>query len=385
MRNGPADLEWLIGLCRYDLGGSAPTFDDRIDGDSVAALAEAHRIPVIAQRSWQALSGRALAPPPPAGLAAAAERGRRRSFLATGHLVRLGRALDAEGVPWVALKGPALSMQIHGDPTVRVVRDLDVIVPRPRLAAAMSAAAGAGWTVPPDWEALMRITDRHDIELPPTLPAQPLLELHAALGPRFAQFRLDPFTAAARGHVTVAGAAIPTLTGPMLTTYIAWHGARGLWYRLAWLLDGVRLLPRDRDDARLLVETARACGAETAIRAVARLAERLFGIEEPPWPPALLRVAQRVERVSAWGLERLRIGIDSPEVHTRPGRYRWLWREVAQQDAVGRAALAACGEVARPLPDDARQLGLGWPLPAHHLARPYFVATRLLRDLAAQR
>ncbi len=47
----------------------------------------------------------------------------------------------------------------------------------------------------------MRITARHDVELPPTLAGQPLLELHAALGPRFAQFRLDPFASAAQARV----------------------------------------------------------------------------------------------------------------------------------------------------------------------------------------
>ncbi|SFU46965.1 Uncharacterised nucleotidyltransferase [Methylobacterium sp. 174MFSha1.1] len=384
MRHGSAELRWLIGLCRYDLGGTAPSLDGPVDADAVAALAEAHRVPVIAQRSWQALAARALAPPPPAALVARAERGRRRSFLAAAHLVRLARALEGEGVPFVALKGPALSMQLHGDATVRVVRDLDVIVPRPRLAAAMSAAASAGWTVPQGWQALMRITARHDVELQPTLTGQPLLELHESLGPRFVQFRLDPFAAAAQGRVTVAGAAIPTLTGPMLATYVAWHGARGLWYRLAWLLDAARLLPRGRDEACLLVETARECGAEVAVRAASRLAGLLFAREESPWPPAAPRVARRVEQVSAWGLERLSIGIDSPRARTRPGRYRWLWREIAQQDAVARAAMAALGEVARPMPDDVRRLGLGLPLPVHHLARPYFVATRLLHDLAGR-
>ncbi len=384
MRHEAATLHWLIGLCRFDLGGPAPTVDAPVDGEAIAALAEAHRVTVIAHRSWHALAGRALAPPPPAALAARAERSRRKSFLAAAHLVRLARALSAEGVPWVALKGPALSMQLHGDATVRMARDLDVIVPRHQLAAAMAAAAAAGWTIPQDWQALMRITARHDVELPPTLAGQPLLELHAALGPRFAQFRLDPFASAAQARVTIAGAAIPTLAGPMLATYVAWHGARGLWYRLTWLLDAIRLLPKGREDARLLVETARACGAEIAVRAAARLAERLFAIDEPPWPPATPQIARRAEQVSAWGLERLSIGIDSPNVHTSPGSYRWLWRR-------SRSRTRSRGRSGRPRRPHAPAAGRcptarsRLPLPVHHVARPYFVATRLLHDLAGRR
>lgn len=382
MTGRSADLRWLIDLCRHDLGGRARPFGADVDPEAVAALADAHRVPVIADRAWRALAERSPAPRPPQALRECAVRARHRSLSAATHLVRLERALGAAGVPWIALKGPALSMQLYGDATVRTARDLDVIVPRDGLAAAVAAVEGVGWRAQTRWRALMRITARYDMELPPTIAGQPLLELHHALGPRFVQFALDPFASGMSGTVPIAGRPIPALTGPALATYVAWHGARGLWYRLAWLVDYARLLPSRESEARELIATARACGAEVAVRAGALLAERLFAVAPPPWPPARPPVARRTERVVGWAVERSALGVDSPRVWSRPGSYRWLWREVAQQDDPWRSGVHALIHLARPTEADAERLGLGLPLGVHQLARPCFVIGRLIKDVA---
>lgn len=378
------DLQWLIDLCRHDLGGGARPFREAVDPVAVAALADAHRVTAIAERSWRALSARSLAPEPPPALLERASRARRRSFLAAAHLVRLAGALEAHGVPWVALKGPALSMQLYGDATVRTARDLDVIVPQDRLGVAVAAAAGVGWTAPEQWRDLMRITARYDMELRPTLKGQPLLELHGALAPRFVQFGLDPFAGGATASVPIAGCPIPALTGAPQAAYVAWHGGRGLWYRLAWLVDYARLLPRRESEALALLTTAQVFGAEVALRAGALFAQALFAVEPPPWPAAVPAVARRTGNVLGWAFERLDLGVDSPRVWARPGSYRWLWREVAQQDDPWRSAADALVHLARPTEEDARRLGLRLPLAIHQLARPCFVAGRLIKDLAAQ-
>src|SRR4051812_41289168 len=44
-------------------------------------------------------------------------------------LARVIGALDAAGVPALPYKGPALAMQLYGDPTLRASVDLDVVVP----------------------------------------------------------------------------------------------------------------------------------------------------------------------------------------------------------------------------------------------------------------
>lgn len=378
------DLQWLIGLCRYDLGGSALPFDGGVDPDALIALAVAHRVTVIAERSWQALARRSLAPEPPPALRERAARARRRSFMAAAHLVRLAETLKAHGVPWVALKGPALSIQLYGDATVRTARDLDVIVPEHRLESALAAAVEVGWTAPAQWRDLRRLTARYDMELRPTLGGQPLLELHGTLAPRFVQFTLDPFADGASASVPIAGCPIPTLTGHAQATYVAWHGGRGLWYRLGWLVDYARLLPRGESEARTLLARAQEFGAEAAVRAGALFAQALFALEPPAWPAARPAIARRTGRMLDWAFERLNLGVDAPQVWSRPGSYRWLWREVAQQDDPWRSAADALAHLARPTEEDAARLGLQLPLAIHQFARPCFVIGRLMKDLAAR-
>lgn len=379
------ELGWLLDLCRHDLHpGEHPAYDERLDAEAAAGLAAAHRVSTIAERSWTSLAERSLAPPPPAILRAQALAGRRRAFMAALHLVRLGRELEAEGVAWLSLKGPALSLQQHGDVTVRTARDLDVIVPEPQVGSAVAAAARAGWTAPARWREVMRITDRYHVEMTATLAGQPLLEMHTALAPRFVQFALDPFAGTSRGSVRIGAAEIPTLVGPAQTAYVAWHGARGLWFRLCWLLDYARLRPRGPDEAERVLATARACGGELAVRASAELAQRLLAVEPPPWSPPSRSMRRRVETVAGWGLERLRLGVACPRAWSPPGSYRWLWREVAQQEDVWRAAFGALGQITRPTADDALTLGPGLPLVLHRAARPYFGIRRLLGSPAGR-
>ena len=376
----PRELHVLIDLCRHDLGvGADRAVCNDVDAAALVKLAEAHRLTAVAARSWQALASRSLAPAPPAILCDAAARARQRSLFAAGHLARLALAFKSGGVTWRALKGPALSLQLHGDATIRMVRDLDVIVPNPQLGAAVDAAASAGWSASPHWRELSRITGRYDMELRPTLKGQPLLELHSALGPGYAHLELDPFAEDASGAVTIAGVAIPTLVGDARATYVAWHGARGLWYRLAWLIDYARLLPPGEDEAGRLLETARRCRAECAVRAGALFAHRLLGLPLPPWPAASPAMFERVETVVRWSFDRLSLGVEAPSVWSPPGSHRWLWREVAQQQHRWRAAIGALGHLARPTEQDALALGVHLPLAAHRLARPLFIARRWLR------
>ena len=320
-----------------------------------------------------------LAPPLPSAVSSAGDRAKKRSLLAVTHLIRLSKGFVGQDVDWVALKGPGLSAQIYGDPTVRTIRDLDVIVAKSGLPQAVTVAESLGWKAPVDWMRLNRLADRYDIALEGGLPGQPLLELHGNLGPKYNQFRLDPFSAGTRGMTPITSSvAVPTLRGYYQTTYVAWHGARGLWYRLTWLLDFARLLHTTPDAGQLLA-VAQDCGAEIAVRAAAAVTCTVFYLPKPVWPAATPALQTRVDVVARWFFERLALGVDAPTVWTPPGSYRWLWREVAQQERPWAAAIAAVDQITRPTLRDARRLGGHFPIAAHRLARPFFLAERLVQ------
>jgi hypothetical protein len=77
----------------------------------------------------------------PADLAEAAERGRLTArYLRARHAAAL-RALTAADVPAAAFKGYAAAFDLYPDPDLRLAGDLDVLVPRARVPAAVEALA----------------------------------------------------------------------------------------------------------------------------------------------------------------------------------------------------------------------------------------------------
>ncbi|RMF72655.1 MAG: hypothetical protein D6738_10670 [Acidobacteria bacterium] len=117
--------------------------------DAIAELARRHRVaPLLARRLDEAgLLGR---------LAPEARDGLRRAVLdAQLALSRLeamaGPALDAlsaAGVPAILLKGAALGTLVYGDPSLRPMTDVDVLVPDARVEDALAALDAAGFDVP---------------------------------------------------------------------------------------------------------------------------------------------------------------------------------------------------------------------------------------------
>lgn len=66
----------------------------------------------------------------------------------------LERVLDTlveQGIPVVVLKGAALAKSLYEDPGLRVMSDLDLLVPKERLFDSVTAAEALGYTTEPQW------------------------------------------------------------------------------------------------------------------------------------------------------------------------------------------------------------------------------------------
>jgi hypothetical protein len=100
----------------------------------------------------------------------------RRATLYAAVTLRVARALEAAGIPAVPLKGPLLAADVYDHPGVRESRDIDVLVTRETLDAALAELRRHGWRpVPPkDGEAVPRL--HHVLSHP--RPEFPTLELH---------------------------------------------------------------------------------------------------------------------------------------------------------------------------------------------------------------
>lgn len=90
---------------------------------------------------------RAIAPDDPlsAELAAAYETSAALHARYRGHVAPLLRALERDAIPTALLKGAAIAPRFYGDAARRPMSDVDVLVPRDCVVAALAIVGEAGW------------------------------------------------------------------------------------------------------------------------------------------------------------------------------------------------------------------------------------------------
>lgn len=173
-------------------------------------------------------------------------------------LARIVRALEAQGIRYLLVKGIPLSVQLYGDPAVRGGRDIDIWVERDRMRDAQAILAKLGY-VPP----IHALPEGPEGSAPPKESGwvhgenRILVELHDRLtdNRELLPWDFDELWAE-RETVPIAGQKVPAMPRRRLVVYLAVHGASHGWQRLMWLEDMAALL--DRPEA---FESARADAA----------------------------------------------------------------------------------------------------------------------------
>ena len=223
---------------------------------------------------------------------------------------RFTHALEEAGVPVVALKGPALSSRLYGDPALRTSFDVDLLVEPERFHTAREVLAAEGYEspTPRDWTAGLPI---FETSLVPQKPWLPPIDLHwrvhwyetgysgmlvrnAAVGPDGVR-ELDPID-----DLTV-----------MLLIYArdGFHGLRLAGDVAAWWDVHGASLDRPPLDRAVERHPAVAKALRTAVAVVDRVvgvpAERL--LSRPNLDGRALTAAQRLANWSYEGDERRRI------------------------------------------------------------------------------
>lgn len=201
-------------------------------------------------------------------------------------LERLERSLARAGVRHVRLKGVALLGEVYGDPGLRPMSDIDLLVSRDDVSRAVRALAPLGYA-PADPRELdpdsVRGRRTYHVQLAGhTAEAEPLVELHWDLTQPdglLRSLRLDiPAILEARHGVRSS----PEDSIVILSIHLARHYFRGLM----WLADIALLLRRYSDSVRWdqLWSRAEAAGALTVVFATLQATERVFGVRAPPVP-----------------------------------------------------------------------------------------------------
>jgi len=186
----------LIELCRAVAAerGVAPASLPREEGawTEFASAAERNRLAPLAYARLKPLAENAGVPEAVLrSLRNAYGRALRSAELYQAELLRLLDLFGAASVPVVVLRGPGSGLRLYGDPALRPFTDLDLLTPRPGLAAAEKCLEAAGYApldarLPPAYFARyhLHIAYRHPA-------AGMMVELHHAVDHRYTPFLVD--------------------------------------------------------------------------------------------------------------------------------------------------------------------------------------------------
>ena len=196
------------------------------------------------------------------------------------------RALGERGIPVLLLKGQHLAYFEYADPALRSMADIDIMVPRDRLAEAESVLVGLGYGPDPRpdlesycaWSNHLAKLEKEEAEV---------IELHYAIERPTSPFRIDPAALWARAVPSKhAGAAVWRLGTEDLLLHLCLHLAYHHQFdraALKGLADMATVIARNETeiDWRSLVDRSAEWGATPFVRCSLELARRLLGAPVP--------------------------------------------------------------------------------------------------------
>lgn len=208
-----------------------------------------------------------------------------RNTLLAGELARLARLFEAEGMPLLAYKGPALAQQAFGDITLRRYIDLDIIVRHSDARRAGALLQSLGYSKPEGLTASHEqflLRRQHNLAYTRDGGLM-IVELHWEVAP--AHFAAVPIGEAVWERATTVklfGTDVRCPSPEDLLLALAVHGTKHLWERLAWVCDVAALVNSQADfDWPYVQRRARETRVERMLSLVLRLARGLAGAELP--------------------------------------------------------------------------------------------------------
>jgi hypothetical protein len=233
-------------------------------------------------------------------LAAAYRQNKARAIILLSEAARIAPQFESRGVPCIPLKGAALAEDLYGDPAMRPMHDVDLIVPQSALAIAREIMLAAGYHEESgDLRAGFEEEFRSELSFYRSSPHPCRVEIHWGLL-NFGGHEEWTKEAFKRSVVTPRGR---RLTDEETLLYLAAHSAYHHQNdRLIWEFD-VALLLQSKGallDDSVVGELAQTHRLLMPLRWALETGERL-GVPAPPHLAAVLQ-HRRVGRVERWGL-----------------------------------------------------------------------------------
>lgn len=214
-------------------------------------------------------------------IARRAAAARMRALFQVSVLAEVAGGLEAYGVRALSIKGPALSVRLHGDPAIRPSNDLDFLVDTDGASEARGVLSRLGF-VPAPSNARAFAATRRPVPLE-YLRRGVKLELHERMLPHLGPGERT-FDSLWRHRVAARAGNLDVATTGMDDTavHLALHGFRHGFSCLKWLADlGVLLTVRDGPDWTAVRAAARALDREKALVHAYRVSAEALGIALP--------------------------------------------------------------------------------------------------------
>ncbi len=253
----PGGASALRALLRAWPDAPARAAPEGVEADGLVRAAVRHGLVGFVEHAV-ARAGWALPEAARTSLRREALGGAARALRVKALLLRSLDALAPVGQVPVLLKGYGLALRLYPDPLQRATTDVDLLVARADVGAAVQALVPVGLVARPEAGSRHGEEDAHHLEL--AGPAG-LVELHyRALAGWGEALEGDALLARADAG-TVDGRAVRWLRPEDEAVYLALHASHHALQRLAWLFD-LKLLARSgaRLDWRTVVERARGTG-----------------------------------------------------------------------------------------------------------------------------
>ena len=286
-------MQFLIRCLRSFLAvEGGPPFDgvieeEKVDWNFLLQLASWHKVTPLLYRSLQAAPEPVLI-----RLKTSVRSALGHSLLLTGELLRLLKRFEAQGIPAIPLKGPALASFLYGDMALRQSVDIDILLRQEYIPAARRLLLSLGYQ--PEYQLTRRqekAYQQHQIKESFTLDrgdTKITTELHWGLMP--AKFPLKGVWERCE-KASLDGAMVAALSPEDLLLFLCAHGSEHGWRCLQWLCDVARLV---RIHATMnwgrVMEQAKTSGCQRALFLGLFLADNILGTPIPQ------EISQRTQR-----------------------------------------------------------------------------------------
>jgi hypothetical protein len=300
--------------------------DDRLDWARFVRVARRHQVIGLVHQGLTQV--RPDLPPQIAGEIGTQAAKLVRENLAIAHeSLRLQSLFDDANLPVLFIKGEALAMLAFSNLGLRSSQDIDLLVSKEMLPAAVELILRAGYSrfdPPPEIS---------DAQLQLLMPLRKDMGFaHQATGLRIElhwRLFLNPYATAetslmaASRVVHLAGTAgLRTLGEEDLFAYLCMHGALHWWYRLKWLADINAIASAPEANIERLFRSAETRGVGRAAAQALLLCRRLFGTAVPAPLLATMGKSLTVRWLEATAVNAMTVGSEQEPRDIRFGTTR---------------------------------------------------------------